>query len=152
MKRNMGDRLSRFAFAFSALALLFSIFTFVKTGGIGDIKRQVSIIHDDLSKARQQSEDRMANRSLLLEAIYDLSDSVDSLHAGNEAQCRELLENGVKKIMSVEPRLEERKRAQLQALRADIESTASGIRAGEAEEVKQLEYQIRLLRIFEENL
>ena len=140
------------ALVFSAIALLLSVFTFLKTGGIVDIKEQSSIIRTDLSKARQQTEERMANRSILFEALYNLGDSVDSLQAGNGAAASTLIDDAIEKISSVEQRLEEKKRMQLASIRKDIEKKAVSLRTGDKKGIRELEYQIRLLRIFEENL
>jgi hypothetical protein len=148
----MAQRLAKIALVCSAIALLLSIATFLKTGGIADIKQQVSIIRNDLNEAQQRSEQRMENRSVLFEALYDLSDSVDSLQAGNDEIAEQLITHGLQKIESVEENLEERKRAQLERLRRDIKERAASLERGDLEGIRQFEDQIRLLRIFEENL
>jgi hypothetical protein len=134
------------------LALLLSLFTFLKTGGIGDIKEQISIMRSDLREAREQTEERMVNRSTLFEALYHLTDAVDSLQAGDEDAAKELMHKGLEKIAIVEQRLELRKRTQLEKLRGDIERHVSSLRSEDTKGIREFEYQIRLLRIFEENL
>lgn len=136
----------------SAIALLFSVFTFLKTGGLADIKRQVLIIRSDLSDARQQSEERMRNRSVLFEALYNLEDGVDSVQAGNDAAAKELIGEAIEKMESVEKRLREQKRAQLAELREEIAHRAVSLSRGDLKGIREFEYRIRMLRIFEENL
>lgn len=134
------------------MALILALFTFLKTGGINDIKRQIWIIRDDLTEVREQSEQRMENRSLLFEALYNLTDSIDSLQAGNGVIARELIDEAVEKMISVERKLKEHKRKQLERLREEIEECADSLRQGDMEGIREFEYRIRLLRIFEENL
>lgn len=148
----MNNRLGKAAIVISAIALLLSLATFLKTGGIGDIKQQVSILKKDLMKVREQSEKRVENCSMLFESIYDLSDSIDSLQAGKEAAARKLIAGALESIESVEPRLEERKRKQLENLRMEIEERTASLRKGDEKGIQEFRYQIRLLRIFEENL
>jgi hypothetical protein len=148
----MDNRFGKVSLVISCLALLLALFTFLKTGGMNDIKHQVAIIRDDVSKARQQTEQRLENRSLLFEALYHLSDSVDSLQAGNGAASKELISKAIEMIASVEPGLEEQKREQLAALREEIAQYADSLEKGNIEAIRAFEYRIRLLRIFEENL
>ncbi len=148
----MDNRFGKVSLVISCLALLLALFTFLKTGGMNDIKHQVALIRDDVSKVRQQNEQRLENRSLLFEALYHLTDSVDSLQAGNTAASRALIGKAIEKIVSVEPGLEQQKREQLATLREQIEQYADSLEKGNIESIRAFEYRIRLLRIFEENL
>lgn len=146
------DTINKFSLAFSTLALIISILTFLKTGGIVDIKKQINIMKKDIKEVKSQTEMRMENRSILFDALYDLTDSVDSLRTGNISESKRLINEAIEKIVCVERRLTEKKRLHLEKIRNEIEKLSLWINPDDIKTVGELEYQIRLLRIFEENL
>jgi len=146
------DTINKFSLAFSTLALIISILTFLKTGGIVDIKKQINIMKKDIKEVKSQTEMRMENRSILFDALYELTDSVDSLRTGNISESKRLINEAIEKIVYVERRLTEKKRLHLEKIRNEIEKLSLWINPDDIKTVGELEYQIRLLRIFEENL
>lgn len=146
------DTINKFSLAFSTLALIISILTFLKTGGIVDIKKQINIMKKDIKEVKSQTEMRMENRSILFDALYDLTDSVDSLRTGNISESKRLINEAIEKIVYVERRLTEKKRLHLEKIRNEIEKLSLWINPDDIKTAGELEYQIRLLRIFEENL
>lgn len=146
------DTINKFSLAFSTLALIISILTFLKTGGIVDIKKQINIMKKDIKEVKSQTEMRMENRSILFDALYDLTDSVDSLRTGNISESKRLINEAIEKIVYVERRLTEKKRLHLEKIRNEIEKLSLLINPDDIKTVGELEYQIRFLRIFEENL
>ena len=146
------DTINKFSLAFSTLALIISILTFLKTGGIVDIKKQINIMKKDIKEVKSQTEIRMENRSILFDALYDLTDSVDSLRTGNVGESKRLINEAIEKLVYVEKRLTEKKRLHLEKIRNEIEKLNFWLSPDDIKTFGELEYQIRLLRIFEENL
>lgn len=146
------DKFYKFSFAFSVLALLISVLTFVKTGGITDIKEQINAMKQDIKQVRAQTELRMENRSFLFDALCDLTASVDSLKTGETIESKKLVDAAIEKMMNVEKELLEKKRKHLEKIRMEIERLNSRIKPNDSKIIGELEYQIMLLRIFEENL
>ncbi|TES93320.1 MAG: hypothetical protein E3J87_02565 [Candidatus Cloacimonadota bacterium] len=142
----------KFSFVFSILALSISILTFVKTGGISDIKEQINVIKQDIKEVRAQTELRMENRSFLFDALCDLTASVDSLKTGETIESKKLVDAAIEKMMNVEKKLLEKKRKHLEKIRIEIERLKTRLKPNDSKIVGDLEYQIMLLRIFEENL
>lgn len=142
----------KFSFAFSILALLISVLTFVKTGGITDIKEQINTMNQDIKEVRAQTELRMENRSFLFDALCDLTASVDLLKTGEMNESKKLVDAAIEKMMNVEKKLPEKKRKHLEKIRIEIENLKTRLKPNESKIVGELEYQILLLRIFEENL
>jgi hypothetical protein len=148
----VGNKLNKFAFTFSLLALLLSILTFLKTGGMNDIKEQVKLLREDIQRFESQTDLRMENRSLIFDALCDLTASLDSLKAGKESEAKALIEKGIEKIRGVEKKVTKNKKKQLEDIRGAIEKLHKQISPGDVETISKLEYQLILLRIFEENL
>jgi len=134
------------------LALIVSILTFLRTGGVSDIKKQVSSLKEDILDVKSQSEVRMENRSMLFDALYSLTESVDSLKSGNTFVSRRLLDEAQKKIADVEKELSGGKREHLSRIRIELEKLIPDLLSGNMKAIREFEYQIILLRIFEENL
>lgn len=146
------NKLTKFAFAFSLLALLISILTFLKTGGMNDIKEQVNLLRKDIKRFESRTNLRMENRSIIFDAMCDLTASLDSLKVGKESEARALIKKGIGKIRDVEGKVPEEKRKQLSDIRGAIEKLHAHISPKNIETINKLEYQLILLRIFEENL
>jgi len=134
------------------LAFIVSILTFLRTGGVSDIKKQVSSLKEDILDVKSQSEVRMENRSMLFDALYSLTESVDSLKSGNTFASRRLLDEAQKKIADVEKELSGGKREHLSRIRTELEKLIPDLLSGNMKAIREFEYQIILLRIFEENL
>ncbi|MCK4233608.1 hypothetical protein KAX75_04215, partial [candidate division WOR-3 bacterium] len=118
MENNKGrNTLIKFSLAFSIIAFIISIMTFFKTGGMSDIKKQIYILKEDVKEAKLQSEIRMENRSILLGALYNMADSVDSLKTGNLPESKRLIDEAIEKIIYVEKKVTEKKREQLRKIR-----------------------------------
>ncbi len=149
MKRNITIKIS---LVFSLLALIISVLTFLKTGGVSDIKKQVSSLREDIKDVKLQTEIRMENRSTLFEVLCDLAESVDSLKSGNAFESRRLLDDAIRKIGEVENELSGIKRGHLAKIRMGLEKLEPNLISGDTKTIREFEYQIILLRIFEENL
>jgi hypothetical protein len=145
-------RLSHLSFVISIIALAVAVMTFLKTGGISDIRNQVSILRDDMREWKSQAENRMESKSLLFDAVNNLTASIDSLKSGNGVESKKLIDKAVKTILSVEEKLTERKKEQLGKIRSEIERLSEEMETKDIKVMKDLEYQVILLRIFEENL
>ena len=153
MENNKGrNTLIKFSLAFSIIAFIISIMTFFKTGGMSDIKKQIYTLKEDVKEAKLQSEMRMENRSILLDALYNMADSVDSLKTGNLPESKRLIDEAIEKIIFVEKKVTEKKREQLRKIRGKIEKICLELNKDDVRLIEGLEYQIILLRIFEENL
>lgn len=144
------DRL--FSLLFSSLALIISILTFLKTGGITDIRKQINLMKKDITEVKSKTELRMENRSLLFDALCDLTDSVDSLKTGKLSESKKLTDEAINKIVIVEKQLTPKKKKHLENIRKEIQETFDKLNSNDTKTIGKLEYQIILLRIFEENL
>jgi len=149
MLKNTGIKI---ALVFSVFALIVSILTFFKTGGLSDIKEQINVLKKDIVEVRLQTEMRMENRSLLFDALCDLTDSVDSLRTDEIFESKRLMNEAIVKMVIVENKVTIKKRKQLEKIRREIEDINRMLNSDNIEVISQLEYQIMLLRIFEENL
>lgn len=149
MKKNT---LSQLAFMISIIALGIAILTFLKTGGISDIRNQVAILKDDMKEWKSQTEVRMESRSLLFDAVNNLTESIDSLKSGNTMKSKELIDEAIRTIQDVEEKVTDRKKEQLNKIRTEIERLSNDLKEMDVTLMKEMEYQIILLRIFEENL
>ena len=149
MVKNTGIKI---ALVFSAFALIISILTFLKTGGLSDIKEQINVLKKDIIEVRLQREMRMENRSLLFDALCDLTESVDSLRTDEIFESKRLINEAIVKMVIVENKVTIKKRKQLEKIRREIEDINRMLNSDNLEIISQLEYQIILLRIFEENL
>lgn len=148
----MKNKFVGFSLLFSILALIISILTFLKTGGVTDIRQQINLMKNDIVEVKAKTEIRMENRSLLFDALCDLTDSVDSLKTGRISEAKRLTSNAIEKITAVEKQLTQKKRKHLENIRKGIEKISSRLKPNDIKIVEKLEYQIVLLRIFEENL
>jgi uncharacterized membrane protein YhiD involved in acid resistance len=149
MVKNIGIKIP---LVFSGLALIISILTFFKTGGLSDIKEQINVLKKDIIEVRSQTEMRMENRSLLFDALCDLNDSVNSLKTDEIFEAKRLINEAIAKIVIVEKNVTIKKRKQLKKIRKKIEDIDRILNSDNPEIINQLEYQIMFLRIFEENL
>ncbi|OQX54892.1 MAG: hypothetical protein B5M53_05220 [Candidatus Cloacimonas sp. 4484_209] len=148
----MKDKLVTISFIFSIIAILISIFTFLNTGGINDIKKQLYITKQDIEDIKKKTEIRMQNRSLLFDALNELAQSVDSLKFGNIIESKNLINNAIEKIKSVENQIPKEKRNHLESIREEICNIYTRWGKNKTKSIKELEYQIIMLRIFEENI
>ena len=142
----------KIALVFSAFALIISILTFLKTGGLSDIKEQINVLKKDIIEVRLQTETRMENRSLLFDALCDLTDAVNSLKTDEIFESKRLINEAIMKMVIVENKVTIKKRKQLEKIRIKIEDINLVLNSDNPEIINQLEYQIMFLRIFEENL
>ena len=149
MVKNIGIKIP---LIFSIFALIISIFTFFKTGGLSDIKEQINVLKKDIIEVRLQTEMRMENRSLLFDALCDLTDAVDSLKTDEIFESKRLINEAITKMVVVEKKVTIKKRKQLKKIRKKIEDINRILNSDNPEIINRLEYQIMFLRIFEENL
>lgn len=146
------NKMIKIAFVCSILALLISVLTFFKTGGMNDIKEQIRLLREDIRRFESQSNLRMENRSVIFDALCDLTASLDSLEVGKEKEAIILIEKGVEKICKVEKKVPKEKRKQLEDIRCSIEKLSKKVNPNDVGTISKLEHQLILLRIFEENL
>ncbi len=149
---DMKNKIGYFSLVFSIIAIAISILTFLKTGGVSDIRDQVGLVRNELKAVRMQSELRMKNRSVLFEALFYLTDSVDSLKAGNTEGSKQLIAQSVEKLKMVEKQLKGKKKTQLEKIREDFEELNHTLNSEDLSSIRELEHHIRVFRIFEENL
>ncbi len=149
---DMKKRMGYFSLVFSIIALAISTLTFLKTGGVSDIRDQVGLVRNELKAVRMQSELRMKNRSVLFKALFCLTDAVDSLKAGNTDGSKQLIAQSVEKLKMVEKQLTGEKKTQLEKIREGFEEFNHTLNSKDLNSIRELEHHIRVFRIFEENL
>ncbi|MCK4232912.1 hypothetical protein KAX75_00665, partial [candidate division WOR-3 bacterium] len=110
------------------------------------------VLKKDIIEVRLQTEMRMENRSLLFDALCDLTDSVNSLKTDEIFESKRLINEAIVKMVIVENKVTVKKRKQLEKIRREIEDINRVLNSDNPEIINQLEYQIMFLRIFEENL